>query len=326
MKKKEKLSSLFFFGTSKTSVKVLQSILELKTNFSVIGIICPKNKNYGRGLKENFCPLKIFSLNQNIPIYENPTEEKLLSLIKKTKVDFIITCDYGKLIKKTILDAVFCLNIHFSLLPKLRGPAPIEYAILNNLKETGISVIRMTEKIDAGDIYYQDKIKIDELETGKSLLKKLIKLVKNFCFFYLIKIIKQKKVIIKQDEKEATYTKKIRKNDRLIDWKLSSLKIKNKINAFYNRFPAYTYINNIYLQICKANTFENINKNIPVNKSDPKIGKIILFTKKGIVISCGSGNLLIISLKFANENEKFAGNYFYTKTKIFQKKEVFFGK
>ena len=246
--------NLIFMGTPDFAVPVLQSI-----KFSEHKILCvytqtPKKKN--RGQKKGLTPIHEFS-NQNDLYVRHPekidTDEEI-EFFKKEKPDVVVVVAYGKILPKRLLNIknIQFINVHASLLPKWRGAAPIQRAIMNLDKETGISIMKIIPKLDAGPIMMKSKIKISENANYEIISKELsflgAKMIKES-----LKLIEQNKTeFIQQDEKLASYAEKIIKSEAEINWNDKAKKIVAKINALYPSPGSWFKHNGNRIKITKA--------------------------------------------------------------------------
>lgn len=274
-----------FFGTPDFAVKTLKALIK---NTSVLATITQPDKKVGRKQKIVFSPIKKIAQENNILVLQ-PNKIKdptFLLQIKKLDPDLIVVAAYGKIIPKTILDIpkYGCINIHASLLPKYRGASPIQTAILNGEKETGITLILMNEKMDEGDIIAKATEKIYNYDTSETLHNRLSPLGMKL----LIKILPEyldKKILPKpQNHNLATYAKIIKKEDGKIDWQQKASKIDQQIRAFTPWPSAFTFIDQQRFKILKAK---------PIN-SDPKQSNGLIFASdEKIAIACQNSYLLI---------------------------------
>ena len=246
--------NLIFMGTPDFAVPVLQSI-----KFSEHKILCvytqtPKKKN--RGQKKGLTPIHEFS-DQNDLYVRHPekidTDEEI-EFFKKKKPDVVVVVAYGKILPKRLLNIknIQFINVHASLLPKWRGAAPIQRAIMNLDKETGISIMKIIPKLDAGPIMMKSKIKISENANYEIISKELsflgAKMIKES-----LKLIEQNKTeFIQQDEKLASYAEKIIKSEAEINWNDKAKKIVAKINALYPSPGSWFKHNGNRIKITKA--------------------------------------------------------------------------
>jgi len=274
-----------FFGTPDFSVPTLNLLIK-ETN--LIAIVTQPDKKVGRKQMVLPTPIKKIGLQNKIKVFQPQRikDEEIINQIKKLNPDLIIVAAYGKIIPKDILDLpkYGCINIHASLLPKYRGASPIQTAILNGEKETGITIMVMNEKMDEGDIIAQIPEKIYNNDTSESLHNRLSKTGANFLIKTLPDYINKKIVPQKQNNKSATYTKIIKKEDGKINWQQNSYKILRQINAFTPWPSAYTFIDQKRFKITKAQAIDK--------DSEKQNGTIILFENK-IAIACSKSILLI---------------------------------
>ncbi len=211
-----------FFGSSEYCLPVLES---LQKNFKLTAIITRPDKEIGRNKILTPTPPKKFGLSHNIPVLTPKTAfeiSKLIPELKKFSPDLSIVADYGLMIPDEVisLPKIDTLNIHFSRLPKYRGPSPVQYTILNGEKSTWISIIKLVKKLDAGEIIYQKEISLSGDETTGSLYKKLFNIASVDLGSVLSDFALNRIKPIKQDESEATYTRKITKEDGFIPWEI----------------------------------------------------------------------------------------------------------
>lgn len=245
---------IIFAGTAYFSAEHLKALINSSHN--IILVISQPDLPSGRGQKIIFSPVKKISINNKIPIYQPKDlndkcfQKKLLQL----NADIMIVVSYGQIIPKKIL-TMFpkgCINVHASLLPRWRGATPIQSAILYGDKETGISIIKMNEKIDSGTIIHQIKCNISSEDTTYSLSLKLIKIGIQALFEVLEKIIKNKIVEKKQNQKNVILSKKIYKKDGLLNWNDKAKKLERLIRAF-NPWPiCYFIIENQLIKVWQA--------------------------------------------------------------------------
>ena len=236
---------IIFMGTPEFSVPILESLHQ--SNHKIIEVYTQPPTKKNRGQKVHFSPVHIFSKQNNIPvrhpIHINTNEE--LEHIEKLKADIVIVVAYGKILPRSLLNLknLKFINIHASLLPKWRGSAPIHRAIMNSDRETGISIMKIIPKLDAGPIMMKSKIKISKNSNYESISKELSILGAKMINESLKLIEQNKTEFIKQDEKLASYAKKIEKSEAEINWNNKAKKIIAKINALYP-FPGSWFKHN----------------------------------------------------------------------------------
>jgi methionyl-tRNA formyltransferase len=167
---------IIFMGTPETSAQTLKALLEAK--HEILCVVTQPDRPKGRGQKISFSPVKELALKYALPL-EQPEKikgnEVFISFLRSLKPDLIVVVAYGKILPKEILDIpkYKCINVHASLLPRYRGAAPVQWALLNGEKEIGITIMKIDELLDTGDIILQEKIKVEEEDNTATLIKKL---------------------------------------------------------------------------------------------------------------------------------------------------------
>ena len=222
---------VIFMGTPEFSVPILK---ELMKNTNVIGVITAPDAYVGRKKVLTACPIKELALINNIPVYSPVKLRNDYNFIYDLKPDIIITCAYGQIVPKEMLDIpkLGCINIHASLLPKYRGASPIQSAIINGEKETGITLMYMAEGLDTGDIIKEESIAIDDKDNLETLSNKLSCLGAKMIIEELPSIIKGTNEKIPQDDEKATYVGLIKREDEHLDFNTTAINVYNKIRAF----------------------------------------------------------------------------------------------
>ena len=221
-------------GTPEFAVPILKSLYESKHNILEVYTQPPKKRD--RGQKLNLTSIHKFSKKNNIKVRypEKIDTKEEYERLKKLKPDVVVVVAYGKIIPQQFLDikSIRFLNIHASLLPKWRGAAPIQRAIMNLDSETGISIMQIVSKLDSGPIMMKSKIKISKYTKYKELSEQLSNLGSSMIIDSLNLIESKAGKFIEQNDKDATYAKKIDKKETKIDWKDEAKIIIGKINAF----------------------------------------------------------------------------------------------
>ena len=277
-----------FMGTPDFSVPILKGLIE---NYNVIGVVTQPDKEVGRHHEVEFSPIKKVALENNIKVVQPVKIRTDFDCVLEMNPDIIVTCAYGQIIPKEILDypKFGCINVHASLLPKYRGGAPIHRAILNGEKETGITIMYMAEGMDDGDIISQEKVIIRDDETVGELHDELSNLGVKLLLDTLPSIFEGTNERIKQDESKMCLAKIIKKEDEIIDFDDSAINVYNKIRGL-NPFPgSYAILDNKRVKIYKARIEKNNNNSIP--------GTIIDVLKDGIVVKTKDDSIVIEELK-----------------------------
>lgn len=277
---------IIFMGTSEFAIPSLKMLAE---NFEISAVLTRPDRPKGRGQQTETTPVKKIALEKKIPIYapeilkNNPEILKILS----HKPDLIVVVAYGLFLPPEILNLprLGCVNLHASLLPKYRGAAPIQWAILNAEKITGVSIIFINEKMDCGDIIAEKKLEILPEETAGKLEERLAVVGAELLKETLPKIEKDQIQRKKQDESLATLAPRIKKEDTAINWDEPAEKIKNKIRAFNSKPGAFSFINGKYLKIWAAAVS---NEKAP---AEAAIGAIVKISQEETLVKTRDGCL-----------------------------------
>ncbi len=244
---------IVFMGTPEFSIPTLKILKESKHEIICVYTQPPKKKSRGQRILKN--AVHIFSEKEGIKVRTNQlsNKEEYENFIK-LKADLVVVIAYGQIIPEIFLknpNLIF-LNVHASLLPKLRGAAPIERAILNKEIETGVSIMKVEKKLDAGPFIKQVKIKIDKESTCGELTKRLSLIGAEALKESIELVLSGKAIFIEQNENEATYANKINKSETRIIWKDKAENIIAKINAFNPKPGAWFLFKNERIKILKA--------------------------------------------------------------------------
>jgi len=284
-----------FFGTPEFAAIVLQRLIS--AGYVPEAVICNSDELVGRKQILTPPPTKVIAEKNEIRIFQPEKlrgNEEFLNRLKNLKPDLAIVAAYGKIIPKEILDIppFGFLNIHGSLLPAYRGASPIQYAILNGDKETGITIMEVDEKMDHGSILASDKLPIANSDTYDSLSQKLAAMGAELLIKTIPDFISGKIKPVEQEHSEATYTKIIKKEDGKINWSKGAGEIERMTRAFCPWPTAYTFVN-LKSQISNLKIIEaEISE-----KNSHQIGEVFLTHKKELAVKCGDGNLIIKKLQ-----------------------------
>lgn len=280
---------IVYMGTPDFSVAPLLKLLEFKDKYEVTAVVTNPDKPTGRKQIITPCPVKKVAVSRGIKVFQyDKIRIEGLKDLRALNPDVIVTCAFGQILSKEILDIPLfgVINVHASLLPKYRGASPIHYAILNGERETGITIMKTDVGIDSGDIILSEKVDIGEKETCGELFDKLTLVGADLLIKALDLIVEGKAEYEKQNQSDATFTKMIRKEDALIDWKKKAVEINNQIRAFNPAPGAYTFIDGLPIKIFEAD---------PSSGSGAP-GEIIDCGEK-LEIACGVGSLIIKKLQ-----------------------------
>lgn len=307
---------LIFMGTPEFSLPALNALIE--SNHQILAIVTTPDRLMGRGQKIQPSPVKKKALEVGLPLLqpESLSENIFLNEVKKFNPEIIVVVAFGKLIPKNLIELpeYGCLNLHPSLLPSYRGAAPIHRAIIDGREFTGITVISLSEEMDAGEIYLQKKIKIESEDTYATLSRRLSISGAQLVIEALQKLSKGNLKSISQDESKVTFAPKISKEECEINWDSPSQSIYNLIRGL-NPIPgAYTYYQKKRIKIFKAEfpTPEEIERILESTYQDKKIkpGTAVALSKnKGFIIRTKSNGLWITELQ-PEGKQKISGQEF----------------
>ena len=276
-------------GTPGFAVPTLRALIESEND--VIAVITKPDTPKGRGRRIIPPPIKTLTIDYNIPVLqpEKIKTEAFYSKLKEYEPEMICVAAYGKILPKNILDLPphGCINVHASLLPKYRGAAPINWAIIRGEEMTGITTMMMDEGMDTGDMLLQKEVKIEVDDDSESLSKKL-SMVGAELLTETIRLEKQGRLLrIPQDHSKATYAPMLKKEDGNIDWRKSSEEVKNLIRGTLPWPGAYTTIDGKNLKLYKAEVSHGIGKP----------GEIILSELGILRVATGDGSIDITEIQ-----------------------------
>lgn len=280
---------IVFMGTPKFAVPVLEMLIE---KYGVDLVITQPDKKVGRKKVLTAPPVKVIAEEKGIKVLQPEkisNDENVLSELKELNPDIIITAAYGQLVPETILEIpkYKCINVHGSLLPKLRGGAPIQYSILEDHGKTGITIMYMVKKLDAGDMISKVEVDILDSDNYESLHDKLSIAGRDLLKETLPNIFTGNIAPEKQDDSLATFARNILREDEKIDWNKSAREIFNQVRALDPTPGAFTYLDEDILKIWSSEVVE-----LEENYSAEKVGTIIKQDKKHIYILCGENTVL----------------------------------
>ena len=289
--------NILYAGTPNSSAEILKYLAQ-NDSIKVKGVITQPDKAGKRGKKLNDSPVSLMANSYDLDLFKphKLNNKDFKEKIKILEVDFLIVVAYGKILPKWLLQlpSVSSINIHFSLLPKYRGASPIQSALLNGDKETGITFIEMSEKLDSGNIISTEKTKIFKDDNKVKLETRLtgmsIKKINNV----LIESATQNKSSIKQDDSNASYCQKILKVDSITNFNDTSINIFNKFRAFIEWPGLAFYHNDTLIKIHGLEVLDRINTNKP--------GTIYKFDSTGLYVNTIDSVIVITHLQLPNRN------------------------
>ena len=283
---------IIFAGTPDFAVPALQALFD--KGYEVVGVLTQPDRPSGRGLKLHPSPMKLKANELGIPVFQPSELKSNASYESLAAIDFnvMIVAAYGLIIPQSILDlpSFGCFNIHASLLPRWRGAAPIHRAILMGDEVTGVTIMRVVQKLDAGDMIKKTEIQISEKDTTEQLTKTLAVLGAHLMTEVMDELMSKGSLqSIAQDEASVTYAEKVTKEESTINWQDTSLVIARKIRAF-NSFPvAQTEYREVVCKIWDAEISLETSQ-------EAKVGQIIKLDEF-IHVKCGKGVLSVKELQ-----------------------------
>ncbi|NOZ37184.1 MAG: methionyl-tRNA formyltransferase [Gammaproteobacteria bacterium] len=288
---------LIFAGTPEFAADSLQALLD--AGHDVIAVYTQPDRPAGRGRKLQASPVKILAQTHQIPVYqpENFSEHADIDVLQKLDADLMVVTAYGLLLPPAVLTAprLGCINVHASLLPRWRGAAPIQRAILAGDKETGITIMQMNEGLDTGDILLKQTCPIENSDTGGSLHDRLARLGGQALQLALEKLKRGELSPQPQDDSLSTYARKLHKQEAMLDWQEDAQALARRVRAF-NPWPvAQTRINDQILRIWAAEAIDGK----PAEPTEP--GTVLASNKAGIDIATGNGYLRLKQLQPAGK-------------------------
>ena len=276
---------VIFMGTPDFAVGTLEAILA--AGHEVVGVFTQPDKPKGRGKNMQFPPVKETALAHGLPVYqpEKIREASFVDTLRKMEPEVIVVVAFGQILTKEILDMpkYGCINVHASLLPKYRGSAPIQWAVINGEKESGVTTMLMNEGIDTGDMLKKAVVPLDEKETGGSLFDKLADEGAKLLVETLKDLEQGTITRTPQQEEEATHVKMLDKKMGLIDFSKSAVEIERLIRGL-NPWPsAYTGYKGKTLKIWDADVVDK--------EMDGEVGQVVEVSKHELFIKTGKGLL-----------------------------------
>lgn len=276
-------------GTPEFAVPSLKALIE--SEHDVIAVVAQPDKPKGRGRKLAPPPTKIFAQTHNLPVLQPQkiNTQEYLEELKELNPDLICVTAYGKILPKDLLELppYGCINVHASLLPKYRGAAPINWAIVRGERETGVTTMLMDEGMDTGDMLLRKEVEILDSDDTGSLSEKLSVLGGSLLLETISRLEDKGLDPIQQDEAQATYAPMLKKSDGEIDWEKPALEIWNLIRGM-NPWPGtFTKLGNKSLKLFRSR----------VVNSSGNPGEVIEAVSGVLIIACGEGALEILELQ-----------------------------
>lgn len=310
----EKEVRIVFMGTPEFAVPILQGLIE---NYHVRAVVTQPDKPVGRNGKIVEPPIKTLANEHTILVLQPPKIKEDWETIIALKPTLIITCAYGQILPRELLvyPTYGCINVHASLLPKLRGGAPIHHAILDGYNKTGVTIMHMSPKMDQGDMIAQTEISIDEHDTASTLHDKLQILGRDLLLEVLPSIIDGTAPRVKQNEAEATYGFNITREDERIDFSKTKKQIYNQVRGLNSWPGAYTMLDSKIMKVWECYMTENT---YPMLLN----GQITRLYPDGIGVKVSNGEVVFTQIQPEGKKKMKASDFING----FQNKEMLIGK
>lgn len=302
---------LILMGSPAAALPTLKALKSSAHEICVV--VTQPDKPAGRGRQASPCAVAAWARAQGLPLLQPASAKtpEFIQQIQQLKLDLAIIVAYGQILPQAVLEIPkhCCWNLHFSLLPKYRGAAPVNWALLNGERETGVTMMRLIKKLDAGPILKQQRAVIGEHETGEQLEERLAQIGATLCLQTLADFETGRLREQVQDETQASYAPMLQKADGHLDWKLPAPLIARKIRALQHWPGAFTYLPEGDDRVDKA--LVKIYATEVLTESDPGGPGTILHAdrKQGLVVACGTGCLRITELQLAGKRRMSAQEF-----------------
>ena len=308
--------NIVFMGTPEFALPTLEKIHN--SSHSILSVITQPDRPKGRGQKQVDSPIKKFALENNLPVLQPATvnTKEFIALLLENRPDYIIVVAFGQILSETLLKVPkqFCINLHSSLLPKYRGAAPINRAILNGETRSGVTTMIMDKGMDTGDILLVDETPIEQNDDAQCLHDKLSEQGGKLVLETLSRLQKNDLLPTPQNSDLASYALKLKKEESLIDWKIDAESIFNKIRGLSPWPGTHTLYNGKRLAILKGE--------IVLGESSDHPGHVERITDTGIEVGTGKNRLKITELKLEGKKampvKSFLSGYKITRDDIFE--------
>ena len=283
------IERIIFMGTPSISAKVLEGLI--LNGYHVVAVIAQPDRPVGRKKILEPVPTKVVAEKYNIPVYQPIKIRKEYEFVNELRPDVIVTLAYGQIVPQGLLDIpkLGCINLHGSLLPKYRGAAPIQYALINNEKKTGMTLMRMVKEMDAGVMYATEEVEISEEDNATSLFEKMGDAALRLILRELPKYLEGKLPGVPQDESQVTFAPSIKPEEEKIDLIKSKEEIFGLIRGLSEVPGAYLYLDELKLKIYRAKIVSDENLG--------DVGEIVRADKGGLYLQTNNGIISLLDLQ-----------------------------
>ena len=289
---------IVFMGTPDFAVGTLKKLIE--SRHEVLAVVTQPDKPKGRGKAMQFPPVKEVAEKAGIPVYQpkKVRDPEFLEILKELSPDVVVVVAFGQIIPQAVLDVprLGCLNVHGSLLPKYRGAAPIQWAVIDGEKESGVTIMRMDAGLDTGDMITTREVELEKKETGGSLFDKLSQAGAELLIETLDKLESGQVSYEKQPAESSTdYARMLKKEDGQIDWKKSAAELERLIRGL-NPWPsAYTHLDGKTLKIWMSDAEEGNSGSAP--------GTVAEITRNSVKVQTGDGMLSLLEVQLEGKKK-----------------------
>ena len=295
--------SIVFFATPRIALESLEYLYK-SPNINVLAVVTQPDKPAGRGHKISMSPIKEFALKNNIPVFQPKSIRKEFDIqdeLKKLNPDFFVTFAFGQILSQEVLDIpkYETINLHASLLPKYRGANPIQRAIINGDKKTGICTMITELGLDCGDVCLMEPIEISENMTCADLFEIISKKSPRLIEKTLVGLVDNTIIPQKQCADGVCMANKLTKEETLIDWSKPAQEIHNLVRGIYKSPSAYFVYNGKIIKVLET----------CVVKEQGKCGEFVRFGKDGIQVGCGQDSIKLIRVKPEGKGEMLAKDW-----------------
>lgn len=280
---------ILFMGTPEIASYILRGLIE--NDYNLVGVVAQEDKPVGRKNIITPVPTKVVAKEYNIPVYQPKKIRLDYEFVREINPDLIITCAYGQIVPQGLLDIpkLGCINVHGSLLPKYRGASPIQQSLINGDKVTGVTIMEMIDKMDAGRMYYKKEVLIEEEDNYTSLTNKIKKAGLDALIEMLPDYIDGKNEGEEQDEEKVTMCSKIKKEDEHLSLDFTKEQFVNCVRGLSDTPGAYLLLQDQVFKIYKAKVLNSI-----VSSS---VGTIIQADKNGLILQLKDGQIALLEVQ-----------------------------
>lgn len=283
---------ILFMGTPDFAKACLCALVENGQN--VVGVISQPDKQKGRGMKVQYCDVKQYALEKELPVYQPETlkDGAIQGLLEELCPDIIVVVAYGKILPEYVLKfpKYGCINVHGSLLPEYRGASPIQRAVIDGKKITGVTTMYMDKGLDTGDMLLKREYEIGENTNTGEAFDDLAEIGAQLLLETLDGLEKGTIIPVSQDESKATYAEKIFKDECAVSFDENAQVVHNKIRGLYPFPGAFCYHDGKMLKLCESRLYKE-------NTPDGKNGEVIGLSKDGILVKCREGAVIFTKVK-----------------------------